>query len=116
MKYMVLIANGEEGWDHLDAEEQRALMGRIGSWWDERVAAGEILDGYQLQPVETATTVRVARDGGASVTDGPFVEGKEAVGGYALFDVPDLDAAIRLASGWPAPDVLEIRPVVDNAG
>jgi hypothetical protein len=116
MKYMVLIANSAEGWDYLDADGQRALYQRVSDWWDEHSATGEIVDGHQLQPVETATTVRVARDGGASVTDGPFIEGKEAVGGYAIIDVPDLDAAIRLASGWPAPDILEIRPVVDNPG
>ena len=75
-------------------------------------ASGEILDGHQLQPAETATTVRLDRSGQASVTDGPFVEGKEIVGGYALIDVPDLDAAIKLVAGWPAPDILEIRPVV----
>ena len=50
------------------------------------------------------------------MTDGPFVEGKEMVGGYAVIDVPDLDAAIKLMSGWPAPDVMEIRPVVENPG
>ena len=58
--------------------------------------------------------MRVGRNGGTSVTDGPFVEGKEIVGGYALIDVPDLDAAIRLMSGWPAPDFLEIRPIVES--
>jgi hypothetical protein len=112
MKYMLLIGGATDGWDHLDGDGQRQLYQRISDWWDERVAAGEILDGHQLQPVETATTVRIARDGGSTVTDGPFSEGKEAVGGYAIIDVPDLDAAIRLASDWPAPDVLEIRPVV----
>ena len=116
MKYMVLIGSTAEGWDHLSEAEQGALYQRIGAWWNEQEAAGLILDGYQLQPVETATTVRIARDGGTSVTDGPFVEGKEAVGGYAIIDVPDLDAAIRLVSGWPAPDWLEIRPVVENPG
>lgn len=115
MKYMVLIASTPDGWDHLDAEEQRALYQRVSEWWGEHAAAGEILEGHQLQPAETATTVRL-RDGDATVTDGPFVEGKEIVGGYAIIDVPDLDAAIRLWSGWPAPDTLEIRPVVENAG
>ncbi|HET6744495.1 MAG TPA: YciI family protein [Candidatus Limnocylindria bacterium] len=114
MKYMVLIASEPDGWDHLDGEGQRALYQRISTWWDERTAAGEILDGHQLQPAETATTVRIARDGDMTVTDGPFVEGKEIVGGYAIIDVPDLDAAIALVSGWPAPDTLEIRPVVEN--
>jgi hypothetical protein len=116
MKYMVLIANTEEGWDHLDADGQRELYGRIVTWWDERTQAGEIIEGHQLQPVETATTVRVQRDGGAAVTDGPFIEGKEAVGGYAIIDVPDLDAAIKLASAWPAPDILEIRPLSESMG
>lgn len=112
MKYMVLIASGPEAWDHLDSDEQRALYQRVAEWWAEHAAADEILEGHQLQPAETATTVRLGRDGDATVTDGPFVEGKEIVGGYAIIDVPDLDAAIRLVKGWPAPDTLEIRPVV----
>jgi hypothetical protein len=116
MKYMVLIASTADGWDDLNAEEQRALYQRIGTWWGEHEATGEILEGHQLQPAETATTVRLDRNRGASVTDGPFIEGKEMVGGYAVIDVPDLDAAIKLMSGWPAPDVMEIRPVVENPG
>jgi hypothetical protein len=116
MKYMVLIASTAEGWDHLGAEEQRALYQRIARWWEEHAATGEILEGHQLQPAETATTVRMDSNGGASVTDGPFIEGKEMVGGYAVIDVPDLDAAIKLMSGWPAPDVMEIRPIVENPG
>jgi hypothetical protein len=114
MKYMVLIGNQEDGWNHLSDEEQRALYGRIEAWWEEHARAGEIVDGHELQPSETATTVRIDRNGQTSVTDGPFVEGKEIVGGYALIDVPDLDAAIKLVSGWPAPDFLEIRPVVES--
>jgi hypothetical protein len=116
MKYMVLIASTEDGWNHLDADGQRQLYGRVAEWWNEHAAAGEIVDGHQLQPVETATTVRLGVDGNPTVTDGPFIEAKESVGGYAIIDVPDLDAAIRLVSGWPAPDILEIRPVVENPG
>jgi hypothetical protein len=116
MKYMVLIASGPEAWDHLDAERQRALYQRVASWWDEHAASGEIVEGHQLQPAETATTVRITPEGDTAVTDGPFVEGKEIVGGYAIINVPDLDAAISLVSGWPAPDTLEIRPVVENPG
>jgi hypothetical protein len=112
MKYMLLIGGTEDGWGHLDEAEQRALYGRIENWWDERKAAGELLEGAQLQPASTATTVRRAISGDVTVTDGPFVEGKEMIGGYGIIDVPDLDAAIRLASSWPAPDTLEIRPVV----
>jgi hypothetical protein len=112
MKYMLLIAGPEDGWDHLSEAEQGALYGRIITWWDEKKATGELLEGAQLQPSGTATTVRRAISGEVTVTDGPFVEGKEMVGGYGVIDVPDLDAAIRLASSWPAPDTLEIRPLV----
>jgi hypothetical protein len=112
MKYMVLIAGSEDAWSSIGDEERGALYERIGTWWDEHSAAGEILEGHELQPSETATTVRRAPTGDVTVTDGPFLEGKEVVGGYAIIDVPDLDAAIRLVSSWPAPDVLEIRPVV----
>jgi hypothetical protein len=112
MKYMVLISGSNEAWAGMDEAEQAALYQRIASWWNERAAAGEILEGHQLQPAETATTVRHSPTGDVDVTDGPFLEGKEVVGGYAVIDVPDLDAAIRFASDWPAPDTLEIRPVV----
>ena len=114
MKYMVLIASAADAWDHMDSEEQRALYQKVAGWWNEHAASGEIVDGPQLQSADTATTVRISRDGDTTVTDGPFVEGKEIVGGYALIDVPDLDAAIRLMSGWPAPDFLEIRPIVES--
>ncbi|MEO8246816.1 MAG: YciI family protein [Chloroflexota bacterium] len=116
MKYMVLIASDGETWAGIDEAEQGQIYGRILAWWEERSAAGQILEGHQLQPVETATTVRVDRDGGATVTDGPFVEAKEMVGGYAIIDVPDLDAAIALVRTWPAPDLLEIRPLVVSEG
>ncbi len=112
MKYMLLIGGAEDGWAHLSEAEQRALYARVESWWDERKAAGDLLEGAQLQPASTATTVRRAISGDVTVTDGPFVEGKEMIGGYGIIDVPDLDAAIRLASSWPAPDTLEIRPLV----
>jgi hypothetical protein len=116
MKYMVLIASGPEGWNHLDSEGQTALYQQVATWWNEHEATGEILQGHQLQSAETATTVRIATSGETTVTDGPFVEGKEIVGGYAIIDVPNLDAAISLVSGWPAPDTLEIRPVVVSPG
>jgi len=112
MKYMLLIGGAEDGWDHLSEGEQKALYGRITTWWDERTAAGEILEGAQLQPSSTATTVRLGISGEVTVTDGPFMEGKEMVGGYAVIEMPDLDAAIRMASTWPAPDTLEIRPLM----
>ena len=115
MRYMVLIASGD-GWQELDEAQQNATYERIGTWWGEQVTRGAILEGHELQGVETATTVRRAADGNVTVTDGPFIEAKESVGGYAIIDVPDLDAAILLVSGWPGPGALEIRPLAEQMG
>jgi hypothetical protein len=114
MKYMMLIAGSEEAWSGRSEEEQQALYGRIGEWWGEQAAAGRIIEGHELQPTSTATSVRIGQDGSAAVTDGPFMEGKEMVGGYGILDVADLDEALAVASTWPAPDVLEIRPIVER--
>jgi hypothetical protein len=114
MKYMLIIAGADDAWGHLSEAEQGALYEKVRAWWGDHAQAGEILDGHELQPGSTATTVRRGPSGEVTVTDGPFVEGKEMVAGYGILDVPDLDAAIRLASSWPAPDTLEIRPIVER--
>jgi hypothetical protein len=114
MKYMMLIAGSEEAWASRPDVDTKELYRRIGAWWDEQQQAGRIVEGHELEPSTTATTVRVDATGNATVTDGPFVEGKEMVGGYAILDVADLDEALRLASSWPAPDTLEIRPIVSR--
>lgn len=117
MKYMMLIAGDEARWAARGEEERRALYGRIGAWWNAEEAAGRIVDGHELEPSTTATTVRIDDAGCATVTDGPFVEGKEMVGGYAILEVEDLDAALTLASQWPVPgDALEVRPIVQRDG
>ena len=95
MRYMVLIA-GENTWAGLTEAEQAALYERIGSWWDEQAGQGRIVDGHELQGVETATTVRRGGDGNVTVTDGPFVEAKELMGGWALINVKSLEEAV----GW----------------
>lgn len=114
MKYMVLIAGPEAPRTEAEQEERGAVYQQILTWWRDHSATGEILEGSELQPSDTATTVRRAEDGNITVTDGPFVEGKEMVGGYGIIDVPDLDAAIKLVSTWPAPTTMEIRPIVDG--
>jgi len=111
---MLIIAGADDAWGHLSEAEQAALYEKVRTWWHEHAAAGEILDGHELQPGSTATTIRRDPMGEVTVTDGPFVEGKEMVAGYGILDVADLDAAIRLASSWPAPDTLEIRPIVER--
>ena len=113
MKYMLLIqSGGVEGFDELPENEQNAIYG-------EYMAISEapgVSDGNQLQPAETATTVRV-QDGKTLTTDGPFVETKEALGGYYLFEADDLDAAIEMAARIPAARLggaVEVRPVVER--
>ena len=114
MKYMMLIADAEDGMAR-STEEEQATYGRIGAWWNEHAAAGRIIEGHELEPSSTATTVRIGSDGETTVTDGPFAEGKEMVGGYGILDVPDLDAALALASSWPGTaTTLEIRPIVER--
>ena len=76
----------------------------------------EVIGGEQLQPIETATTVRVA-NGATLLTDGPFVDAKEHVGGFCLVQADDLDAAIAIAARIPAARMggaVEIRPLVER--
>lgn len=114
MQYMLLIYTGEakETFDGLSEAEQQAITEEyMAIMQDPRVTAGA-----QLQPTQTATTVRVA-DGQTLATDGPFIETKEALGGYYLLQADDLDAALALASRIPAARMggaIEVRPVVER--
>ena len=114
MKYMMLIA-GSEAEGGVAEERSTAAYQRVVEWWNGHEEAGRIIEGYQLEPSSTATTVRIGATGGTTVTDGPFAEGKDMVGGYAILDVADLDAALSLAASWPAPSTLEIRPIAERA-
>jgi hypothetical protein len=114
MKYMLLIHSGEATgeFEKLPEDEQKAIYGE---YFAISQAPG-VTDGNQLQPPATGTTVRV-QDGRTLTTDGPFVETKEALGGYYLFDAGDLDAAIELAARIPAARMggaVEVRPVVER--
>ncbi len=112
MQYMLQIYTGEamEAWERLSAEEQSAVTGEYMAIMQTPGISG----GAQLQPATTATTVRV-KDGATLTTDGPFLETKEALGGYYLLEADDLDAAIELAARIPAARLggaVEVRPVV----
>ena len=118
MKYMMLIYQGTTPtpdtpeWQNLSEEERGAVYAKYR-------ALGEtpgVTPGMRMQPPELATTVRV-KDGRTLTTDGPFVELKEAVGGYMFFEAEDLDAAIELASRVPAASMggaIEVRPIVES--
>jgi hypothetical protein len=116
MKYMLLIHQGDtptpqdpEAWGRLSEDEQKAV------YTDYQAVSSTpgVTPGLGLDVPETATTVRV-EDGRTITTDGPFVEMKEALGGYLFFDADDLDAAIELAARIPAARLggaIEVRPI-----
>jgi hypothetical protein len=113
MKYMLLINSGEAAgaFDALSDDQQKAILGEYYALSEDPAC----IDGNQLQPPETATTVRV-KDGERLITDGPFAESKEALGGYYVFEAGDLDAAIELAARIPAARLggaIEVRPLVE---
>jgi hypothetical protein len=113
MQYVMLIADDPSA-PAFSESEQQAVYQKIGEWWGELAAKGKIVGGHELQGADTATTIRL-RGGETLVTDGPFVETKEIIGGYGVLDCADLDEAIAIAKSWPAPNaVLEVRPVVDH--
>ncbi len=114
MTYLLQIFNAPalSEYENLSEEEQKAIFGE----YMAIAQAPGVLGGHQLQPVETATTVRV-KDGQTLTTDGPFAETKEAVGGYYLYEADDLDAAIEMAARIPAARMggaIEVRPIVEH--
>lgn len=116
MKYVMLVHQGDsptpltpERWAEVPPDEQR----QIAADYQAINETPGVEPGNGLKQPETATTVRVA-DGEVLVTDGPFVETKEALGGYFTFEADDLDAAIELAARVPAARLggaVEVRPV-----
>ena len=112
MKYMLLLYSAPDAGPARDSVEAQDQMGRWFGVTEEMGKAGVLVAGDALQPVETATTLR-ERDGEVLMTDGPFAETKELLGGYYLIDVPDFDAAAQWAAKMPlAPyGSVEIRPI-----
>ncbi|MFI6990778.1 YciI family protein [Nonomuraea wenchangensis] len=111
MKYVLMFVETEEFAHKLEAMgelEREAAYAAVGQWFADH--ADKITHHTHLAPVHTATTVRLGQ-GEAVVTDGPFVEGKEVVSGFAEVEVADLDEALRMARSWPACPIVEIRPV-----
>jgi hypothetical protein len=118
VKYMLLIHQGDtptprtpEAWARLSEDEQKSIAA---AYQAVNQTAG-VTPGVGLQDPETATTVRV-QDGKTLTTDGPFVELKEAMAGYLIYEADDLDAAIELAARIPAASwggAIEVRPVME---
>jgi hypothetical protein len=111
-QYLVLIYGNEASYAAASEQEQKELHAAHGNFADK--AGGAIAGGNALQSVSTATSIRASTDGEFAITDGPFVETKESLGGYYLIEAADLDAAIELAKLVPAPwGGVEVRPILD---
>ena len=111
MQYLLMIGASERLEEDMSPEDMGALMEEYGRFTAELEASGAMVDGNRLRPVADASTVRL-RDGKVTVTDGPFAETKEQIGGYYVIKAEDLDEAVRLAQAMPADDVVfEIRPI-----
>ncbi|HTI36032.1 MAG TPA: YciI family protein [Vicinamibacterales bacterium] len=116
MKYMLLIHDEEAAWTKLTDADRLKLMGEYRQLVAELKGNGQYVTGSQLQPTSAATSVRV-RNGKRTVTDGPFAETREQLGGYFLVDVANLDEALAIAARIPSArfGTVEVRPLVESA-
>jgi hypothetical protein len=108
MEFIALIHPDESDWEAMSDDEQQAVYKRYMDFSERN----EVVGGAELQPTDAATTVRV-RDGDRLVTDGPYAEVKEALGGFFLLECDSIDDACRLAAEIPAAErgAVEVRPV-----
>ena len=114
MRYLCLIYDEEKKVGAMSKSESDAFMGEYGAFTEGIQKSGHFLGGEALQPVHTATTVRV-RNGKVSTTDGPFAETKEQLGGYYLINARDLNDAIQVAAKIPSARIgtVEVRPLME---
>ena len=115
MKYVLLFGGTMEAVDQLEPgrrEQAMADYAQSGKWFEKYSKAGKIVGGEELQGPSTATTVN-RRNGKVVVTDGPFIESKEVIGGFAVVNVKDHAEAVEMAKSWPAGPV-EIWPAVER--
>jgi hypothetical protein len=114
MRYVLLFAGSMEGVERLEGEARESAMAdyeKSAQWFAKYWKSGKVVGGHELKGPSTATTV-INKSGKVTVTDGPFMESKEVVGGYAEIEVADLDEALEMAKEWPG--TVEIRPIVDH--
>lgn len=118
MRYVMMICGDENVWS-ADPARTEAVMQEINGWWEKWDAEGKLLPGgAELDSVRKAKTVRRGPDGQPLVTDGPFVELKDVVGGFINLQTDGVDEAVAIAAGWPGiaifGDKIEVRPVVER--
>jgi hypothetical protein len=115
MRYMLLFFADEEAWMALTEEERAEAIARISAWYGEQARVGHIIEGGRLTGRATAKTVRLGSAGRSAkplITDGPYVETKEALGSYAIIAASDMDAAMTIAATWPGGGAVEVRPLM----
>jgi hypothetical protein len=115
MRYMLLIYHDEQAWSAITEAERQQIYVEYRQLIQQLESGGQYLVGDQLQPASTANTVRV-RDGKPMVTDGPFAETREQIGGFFMIEAKNLDEANNIASRIPSARMgaIEIRPVVES--
>ncbi len=113
MQYLLLIYDNEKTWADMPEAESKQMFGEYMQFTQDIKASGHFIAGDALQPVHTATTVRV-RNGKTTTTDGPFAETREQLGGYYLIEAKDLDEATAIAARPPSAKSgsIEVRPVM----
>jgi len=116
MKYMLALFGDESRWAERTPEQVQASMKQWDAFTQEAIDAGVHVGGEGLQPSATATTVRIQESGDPIVSDGPFAETKEQLGGFFLINAQNLDEAILVASKIPAARLgsIEIRPIRES--
>ena len=114
MRYLCLIYDEEKKINTMSKEESDQFMGEYFAFTEDIKKSGHYIAGDALQPVNTATTVRV-RNKKVSTTDGPFAETKEQLGGYYMIEAKDLNDAIQVAARIPSARIgsVEVRPVME---
>jgi hypothetical protein len=111
VKYVMLIVDTPAEPSQQSAE-YGAWFAEVSAWYEKWGATGKLDGGHQLQGAQTAKTVR-----SSGVTDGPFIETKEVLGGYSVIDADSMDEAVEIAKTWPGVDrgwiTIELRPVIE---
>jgi hypothetical protein len=117
VKYLLLIYNNPATYEAMPEDERNALFADVDRIMDELKNSGEFVGGQGLADPSQSKTVRV-RDGVPAVTDGPYVEAKEQMGGYLIVDCDTVERAVEIAASWPDAKyfAMEVRPIMGTAG
>ncbi len=113
MQYMCLIYSDPATWQNMPEDERNGVIAEYGAFTESVRQSGNLIAGDALEPISTATTVRV-RNGETLTTDGPFAETKEQLGGYYAIEAKDADEALAIAARIPGARYgsIEVRPVM----